>query len=124
MAMCDQPGLNARIAELCFGDTASEDRASLEAHLLVCDECWIELQRISEAVHVLRAVEEAAVLPWYFLDPGVAAAHLCGRDRGQTGGRRHAEQSGEEAATGVRAGVMHGQLLGDRRVHMRHKSDD
>ena len=45
--------------------------------------------------------------------PWMAAAHLCGRDGGQTGGCRHAEQSGEEAATWVRAGVMHGQLLGD-----------
>ena len=65
-----------------------------------------------EAVHVLRAVEEAAELPRHFLDPGVAAANLRGRDGGQAGRCRHAEQSGKEAATGMRVGVMHEQLLG------------
>jgi hypothetical protein len=54
MAMCSDPALNARIAELCFGGPAGEDRTALEAHLLVCDDCWAEFQRISEAVHVLR----------------------------------------------------------------------
>jgi hypothetical protein len=54
MRMCKEPALNARIAELCFGTAEGDDRSALEAHLLVCDECWAEFQRISEAVHVLR----------------------------------------------------------------------
>jgi hypothetical protein len=62
MGMCNEPALNARIAELCFGDEQGEDRSALEAHLLVCDECWTEFQRISEAVHVLRS-EPTAIEP-------------------------------------------------------------
>jgi len=62
MAMCKEPALNARIAELCFNEAEGEDRSALEAHLLVCDECWTEFQRISEAVHVLRS-EKTGIEP-------------------------------------------------------------
>jgi hypothetical protein len=55
MATCKEPALNARIAELCLGEADGHERSTLEAHLLVCDECWTEFQRINEAVHVIRS---------------------------------------------------------------------
>ena len=55
MNKCTQPDLNARLGDLCFTSGEETDREALEAHLLVCDECWTEFQRLTEAVHVLRA---------------------------------------------------------------------
>jgi hypothetical protein len=86
MAMCNEPALNARIAELCFGEAGGEERAALEAHLLVCDDCWTEFQLISEAVHVLRDQKTS-------LEPVMAAdlIQLVGfgaRVQGMLGGHR------------------------------------
>lgn len=57
---CEAPDVHARLHELCFNlDTNDEDRRRLEAHLLVCNTCWAEFQRLSEAVHLLRSDYEA-----------------------------------------------------------------
>lgn len=55
MATCNEQVLSARIADLCLGEASGEERSALEAHLLVCDECWTEFQRVNEAVQVLRS---------------------------------------------------------------------
>ena len=56
-----------------------------------------------------RAVQEMAPADVTQL---VKDSNLRGRGGGRAGRCRHAEQSGKEAATGMRVGVMHEQLLG------------
>jgi hypothetical protein len=55
MSICCEPAVGARVQALCFGLADDEERVDLEAHLLVCDACWAEIQRLSEVVRVLRA---------------------------------------------------------------------
>lgn len=104
MAMCKEPALNARIADLCFDQAEGEERSALEAHLLVCDDCWTEFQRISEAVHVLRS-ESALVQPVMAAD----LIQLVG-----LGGRLHRRLGGHAAivsAISVGFGLMMGLAL-------------
>lgn len=59
---CDAPHLHERIEQALFGDVTPEERSALEAHLLVCDACWNEFERINAAVLVLRS-ERSAIQP-------------------------------------------------------------
>lgn len=42
------------VVPYCFGDLSGDERASFEKHLLVCDECWGEVQRLEASVRLLR----------------------------------------------------------------------
>jgi hypothetical protein len=91
MTTCSQPALNQRIADLCFDLEEGEERTALEAHLLVCDACWTEFQRVSDAVSVLRSEKTR-------LEPVVAAdmIQLVG-----LGGRLHYRLGGHVAIVGT-----------------------
>jgi hypothetical protein len=62
---CVEPGISALITPYCFGDLAEEGRATLEAHLLLCDACWNEVLTLKPAVQALRSDRglEATVTP-------------------------------------------------------------
>jgi len=53
--VCRRPELNRSVPAYCFGDATDEERLRFEAHLLECDFCWAEVQRLDEAIRVLRA---------------------------------------------------------------------
>jgi hypothetical protein len=38
----------------CFGDATEAERLAFEAHLLDCDDCWNEVQRLDAAIQTLR----------------------------------------------------------------------
>jgi uncharacterized membrane protein YjfL (UPF0719 family) len=42
------------VTAYCFGDISQEQRDRFEAHLLECDFCWSEVQRLDETVQSLR----------------------------------------------------------------------
>ncbi len=54
-AGCPDSDNNARLAAYCFEDLNENERRLFEAHLLDCDFCWDEVQRLSEAVRVFRS---------------------------------------------------------------------
>ncbi len=51
---CVDPALNRFLTDYCFADLTERDRRLFEAHLIDCDFCWEEVQRLSSAVSVLR----------------------------------------------------------------------
>ena len=51
---CLDPALNRYLTDYCFADLSERDRRLFEAHLIDCDFCWEEVQRLSSAVSVLR----------------------------------------------------------------------
>ena len=51
---CVDPPLNRYLTDYCFADLTESDRRLFEAHLIDCDFCWAEVQRLSSAVSVLR----------------------------------------------------------------------
>ncbi len=51
---CVDPALNRYLTDYCFADLSDHDRRLFEAHLIDCDFCWEEVQRLSSAVSVLR----------------------------------------------------------------------
>jgi len=52
---CSQPGCNEGITAYCFGGIRGEDRDQFEAHVLECDLCWQEVQRLDSLIHTLRS---------------------------------------------------------------------
>jgi len=52
---CERPDLSPCVTQYCFGEIGEEQRARFEAHLLECDFCWQEVQRLDAAVRALRA---------------------------------------------------------------------
>jgi hypothetical protein len=48
------PTLNRQVAGYCFGDLTEEEMRSFEAHLLDCDFCWHEVERLEAAIGLLR----------------------------------------------------------------------
>jgi len=52
---CQRPDLNQHVTGYCFGDATPEEREKFEEHLLQCDFCWSEVQRLDRAVSVLRS---------------------------------------------------------------------
>lgn len=55
---CSAPVLRELVTSYCFGDASETERRMFEAHLLDCDFCWAEVQRLSAAVDTLRADKE------------------------------------------------------------------
>jgi succinate dehydrogenase/fumarate reductase cytochrome b subunit len=52
---CFAPEINRLITAYCFGRTSNQERRALEVHLLECDDCWSEVQRLEVAVHALSS---------------------------------------------------------------------
>jgi hypothetical protein len=50
---CRRPA-SEYVVPYCFGDLEEGERASFEQHLLGCEECWTEVQRLEANVRVLR----------------------------------------------------------------------
>ena len=45
------------MTDYCFGDLTDEDkRRAFEAHILDCDACWEEVQRLDAAVKALQSM--------------------------------------------------------------------
>jgi FtsH-binding integral membrane protein len=51
---CFEPSINEQLTAFCFGERTAENTRAIEDHLLRCDRCWLEFQRLSESVRVLR----------------------------------------------------------------------
>jgi len=52
---CSAPKINQAITAYCFGRATESERKAVEAHLLECDVCWQEVQRLEVAIQALRA---------------------------------------------------------------------
>lgn len=51
---CIAPELNRFVTDYCFADLSENERSIFEGHLLDCDFCWAEVQRLVVAVSSLR----------------------------------------------------------------------
>jgi len=52
---CTAPELGRLLTSFCFGHASEGEQAQVRAHLLECDVCWEEAQRLDAAVGVLRS---------------------------------------------------------------------
>lgn len=55
LEFCERPELATHITPYCFGDVSEQQHSTFEAHLLECDLCWREVERLSNGVQVLRS---------------------------------------------------------------------
>lgn len=51
---CGDPSIGKERVKFCFGEATPEERSRFEAHLLECDFCWQEIQRLDAAIDLLR----------------------------------------------------------------------
>src|ERR1035438_9977254 len=65
---CCNPGHGARMTRYCFGEAGEEERSGFEEHLLQCDACWREVQRLEASVRVFRTHRDLKRALW---TPGV-----------------------------------------------------
>jgi hypothetical protein len=54
MAGCSEPAVAELATPYCFGDATEAQRERFELHLMDCDACWRELQRLDAGVGALR----------------------------------------------------------------------
>src|SRR5258708_7478981 len=59
-AGCSEPSQTAFVESYCFDEVTEQERQRFEAHLLRCDHCWREVQRLQEHVGVLRSDPQLA----------------------------------------------------------------
>jgi hypothetical protein len=52
---CVQPELAELATPFCFGEATDAQRDAFELHLMECDACWQAVQRLEQAVGMLRA---------------------------------------------------------------------
>lgn len=52
---CSDVALAELVTPYCFGDATEAERQAFELHLMECDVCWREMQRLEEAVRLLRS---------------------------------------------------------------------
>ena len=72
---CERPELAATITAYCFGDISEQERSVFEAHLLDCDSCWREVDRLSQGVQMLRSdpnLKQTLVTPELFSAFGIS----------------------------------------------------
>lgn len=50
----DRQHLGGVLTSYCFGDVSAQDQEAIEAHLMGCDVCWTQFQRLDAAVRTLR----------------------------------------------------------------------
>lgn len=53
-AGCPEPDLSRHLANYCFGEASSVERDAFERHLIGCEFCRAEVERLSAAVRLLR----------------------------------------------------------------------
>jgi hypothetical protein len=51
---CTAPEISQLLTSFCFGHASESEQAQVRAHLLECDVCWEEAQRLEAAAQVLR----------------------------------------------------------------------
>lgn len=51
---CKAPWLDQARAHYCFDEATAQERSDFEVHLLECDFCWQEVQRLDAAIGLLR----------------------------------------------------------------------
>ena len=51
---CAAPELSRLLTSFCFGRASESEQARVRAHLLECDVCWEEAQKLESATQVLR----------------------------------------------------------------------
>ena len=51
---CAAPEISQLLTSFCFGHASESEQAQVRAHLLECDVCWEEAQRLEAAAQVLR----------------------------------------------------------------------
>src|ERR1017187_3600714 len=56
---CGDPALKRYLVDYCFNAITDKQKRLFEAHLLECNSCWEEVQRLHEAVEALRADKAA-----------------------------------------------------------------
>lgn len=52
---CIAPAVSELLTPYCFGDATDSQRLAFELHLVECDACWREFQRLDSAVGALRS---------------------------------------------------------------------
>ena len=52
---CASPEIGRLLTSFCFGHASEREQAQVRAHLLECDVCWEEAQRLESAAQVLRS---------------------------------------------------------------------
>ena len=86
---CADPALSRHLTPSCFGDTTDAEREAFAAHLIDCDACWEEVQRLEAAMRVLR--EDASVMQPLIASDVVAVLGVSGKLKTPFGGHwRHA----------------------------------
>src|SRR5690349_12573149 len=74
----DEPDhLGTVLTSYCFGQLTHEERENVERHLLDCDSCWREFQRLDAAVRTLRF--DHTLNPGRAVHDAVALLGLSGR---------------------------------------------
>jgi hypothetical protein len=51
---CPEPRFDASVTPYCFAELTGRDLQEFEAHLLVCDACWREVDRLSAAAAIAK----------------------------------------------------------------------
>lgn len=52
---CGDPDLKRHLVGYCFGEITEQQKQLFEAHLLECNSCWQELERLHHAVRALQS---------------------------------------------------------------------
>lgn len=76
--------LKELLTPYCFGEASEADRLAFEVHLLDCDECWNEVQRLDAAIQTLRS--ERGLFFKFITPSALGLFGLSGRVRALLGG--------------------------------------
>lgn len=52
---CSDPRFDSYVTPYCFADLSGQEREDFELHLLSCEACWSEVDRLSKAVALVKA---------------------------------------------------------------------
>jgi hypothetical protein len=83
---CGRPNLNETITAYCFAEIGERERDEFEEHLLECDFCWHEVQRLDAVVGALRS--EKTLTQRQFLSDIVGMAGISAQFQHFLGGHR------------------------------------
>lgn len=60
---CIDPTLNEALPSFCFGELSADQRNAIALHVVECDTCWQELERLESVVRAVRFDPRLASLP-------------------------------------------------------------
>ena len=83
---CQSPDINQLLTKYCFGRASESELQLVEAHLLECESCWQEAQRLSAAVQVLQT--DRSLLQTLTPEEAASAFGLSGKLDWPFGGHR------------------------------------